>query len=48
MGPIQKTIRMGNLQNETMRKKVHAADGRPSGSSLQAAEQVDWGNPKIE
>jgi hypothetical protein len=24
-----------------MRSRVHAADGRPSGSSLQAVEQVD-------
>jgi hypothetical protein len=48
MGPIQKTIRMGNLQNETMRKKVHAADGRPSGSSLQAVEEVIWEKTKLE
>jgi hypothetical protein len=26
---------------------AHAADGRPSGSSLQAFEQVDWINPKL-
>jgi hypothetical protein len=27
---------------------THSADGRPSGSSLQAVEQEDWINPKLE
>jgi hypothetical protein len=44
MGPIQViTIRMGIFPYKTMRPIVHAADGRPSGSSLQAIEQVNGG-----
>jgi hypothetical protein len=38
------TIRMGNYLYKTMRANVHAADGRPSGSSLQAGEK-DWIGP---
>jgi hypothetical protein len=44
MGPIQ----VDNYLYKTIRLIAHAADGRPSGSSLQAGEQADWINPKLK